>query len=96
MNASCRPLQLTGKVKRCLNLGSYNYLGFAAADDYCTPRVLDCVRDLGWSSCGSRDVAGAPGKGFGSGSCTIVWLVLRPHMVATARSCVRARLMVLA
>ncbi len=55
----CRPLQLTGEVKRCLNLGSYNYLGFAAADDYCTPRVLDSLRDLGWSSCGSRGVAGA-------------------------------------
>lgn len=26
----CRPLQLTGRTKRCLNLGSYNYLGFAA------------------------------------------------------------------
>jgi hypothetical protein len=60
INASRRPLQLTGAVKRCLNLGSYNYLGFAAADDYCTPRVLTCVRDLGWSSCGSRDAAGAP------------------------------------
>jgi len=55
-----RPLQLTGEVKRCLNLGSYNYLGFAAADDFCTPRVLDSLRDLGWSSCGSRGVAGAP------------------------------------
>ncbi len=25
-----RPLQVTGRTKRCLNLGSYNYLGFAA------------------------------------------------------------------
>ena len=48
-----------GEVKRCLNLGSYNYLGFAAADAYCTPRVLNSLRDLGWSSCGSRGVAGA-------------------------------------
>lgn len=29
----------TATTRRCLNLGSYNYLGFAADDPYCTPRV---------------------------------------------------------
>lgn len=59
----CRPLLLTGNVKRCLNLGSYNYLGFAAADEYCTPRVLDTMAKLGWGMCSSRVDAGA-------GTCT--------------------------
>ena len=26
-------------TRRCINLGSYNYLGFAAADEYCTDKV---------------------------------------------------------
>lgn len=49
-----RALRLTGTKRRCLNLGSYNYLGFAAADEYCTPRVLTTMRELGWSMCSSR------------------------------------------
>lgn len=32
-------LKATSTTRRCLNLGSYNYLGFAAADPYCTQRV---------------------------------------------------------
>jgi serine palmitoyltransferase len=45
---------LTGETRRCLNLGSYNYLGFAASDDYCTPRVLDSLHELGVSACSPR------------------------------------------
>lgn len=56
----CRALKLTGKVSRCLNLGSYNYLGFAASDEYCTPRVLDALEAYGWASCSSRSDAGVP------------------------------------
>ena len=52
------PLSFTGTSKRCLNLGSYNYLGFAAADEYCTPRVQDTLKELGISSCSSRMDAG--------------------------------------
>eukprot|EP00879_Flechtneria_rotunda_P019453 GHRR01020432.1.p1 GENE.GHRR01020432.1~~GHRR01020432.1.p1 ORF type:complete len:525 (+),score=158.05 GHRR01020432.1:357-1931(+) len=51
-------LQLTGRTMRCLNLGSYNYLGFAAADEYCTPRVLQALQDWGVSTCSSRTEAG--------------------------------------
>ena len=36
---SARRLRCTDATRRCLNLGSYNYLGFAAADPYCTQRV---------------------------------------------------------
>ncbi|PWZ07052.1 Long chain base biosynthesis protein 2a [Zea mays] len=34
----------TSNTTRCLNLGSYNYLGFAAADEYCTPRVIESLK----------------------------------------------------
>lgn len=49
---------LTGAKRRVLNLGSYNYLGFAAHDEYCTGRVLDTLRQQGWSTCSSRSEAG--------------------------------------
>ncbi|KAK9796329.1 hypothetical protein WJX73_005593 [Symbiochloris irregularis] len=52
-------LELTGGQKDVLNLGSYNYLGFAARDDYCTPRVLDTLKECGWSTCASRTQAGS-------------------------------------
>jgi hypothetical protein len=35
-------------------LGSYNYLGFAAQDEYCTPRVIECLEKFGASACASR------------------------------------------
>ena len=60
VDGTCRALELTGETKRCLNLGSYNYLGFAASDPYCTPQVLECLDRLGWSACSSRAEAGAP------------------------------------
>ena len=50
-------------MKRCLNLGSYNYLGFAGADEYCTPRVLDTMAKLGWAMCSARVDAGVPTDG---------------------------------
>lgn len=43
---------------RCLNLASYNYLGFAAQDPYCTPRVEATLEDFGPASCSSRVDAG--------------------------------------
>lgn len=44
----------TTKITRCLNLGSYNYLGFAAADEYCTPRVIDTLNRFSASTCSTR------------------------------------------
>ncbi|KAI3867887.1 hypothetical protein MKW92_042941 [Papaver armeniacum] len=32
-----KKLKRTMNTSKCLNLGSYNYLGFAASDEYCTP-----------------------------------------------------------
>ena len=53
-----RRLLPTGKVRRCLNLGSYNYLGFADTDEFCTPRVLDSLDALGWATSSPRTEAG--------------------------------------
>jgi serine palmitoyltransferase len=44
-------LECTGKNIECVNLSSYNYLGFAAQDEYCTPRCLQALDDFGWSTC---------------------------------------------
>ncbi|KAI8467764.1 MAG: pyridoxal phosphate-dependent transferase [Monoraphidium minutum] len=55
---STRKLGFTGRLQRCLNLGSYNYLGFAAADEYCTPRVLATMERWGVSTCSSRSEGG--------------------------------------
>lgn len=53
-----KPLKTTGATQKCLNLGSYNYLGFAAQDEYCTPRVEDALDRLGWASSSARTDAG--------------------------------------
>ena len=52
------PLTLTGSSTRALNLGSYNYLGFAAHDEYCTPRVLATLESDGIAACASRPDGG--------------------------------------
>lgn len=49
-----KTLNRTEKTRSCLNLGSYNYLGFAASDEYCTPRVIQSLRNFGQSTCSSR------------------------------------------
>lgn len=53
-----KTLKRTTNVKRCLNLGSYNYLGFAAADEYCTPRVIDSMKKFSPSTCSTRTDGG--------------------------------------
>ncbi|KAF8408469.1 hypothetical protein HHK36_007623 [Tetracentron sinense] len=53
-NDNNKTLKRTTKMCRCLNLGSYNYLGFAASDEYCTPRVIDSLKKFSPSTCSSR------------------------------------------
>ncbi|KHN00617.1 Serine palmitoyltransferase 2 [Glycine soja] len=53
-NDNNKTLKRTDKISRCLNLGSYNYLGFAAADEYCTPRVVDTLKKYSPSTCSTR------------------------------------------
>ncbi|XP_037470566.1 long chain base biosynthesis protein 2d-like, partial [Triticum dicoccoides] len=49
-----KTLQHSAETSRCLNLGSYNYLGFAAADEYCTPRVIESLKNYSASTCSAR------------------------------------------
>ncbi|KAK6794873.1 hypothetical protein RDI58_008326 [Solanum bulbocastanum] len=53
-NDNNKTLKRTTKVSRCLNLGSYNYLGFAASDEYCTPRVIESLKRYSASTCSAR------------------------------------------
>ncbi|GLJ15959.1 hypothetical protein SUGI_0263890 [Cryptomeria japonica] len=53
-NDNNKTLFQTGKINRCLNLGSYNYLGFASADEYCTPQVIKSLKSFSPSTCSSR------------------------------------------
>lgn len=47
-------LECTGESKECINLGSYNYLGFASPDSECTPHVVEALERYGTSPCGSE------------------------------------------
>lgn len=53
-NDNNRTLIRTENRRRCLNLGSYNYLGFAASDEYCTPQAIQSLRKFSQSTCSSR------------------------------------------
>lgn len=49
-----KALVRTGKSKLCLNLGSYNYLGFADGHEWNTQFVLKSLEKNGVGVCGSR------------------------------------------
>ncbi|KAG6473384.1 hypothetical protein ZIOFF_067299 [Zingiber officinale] len=57
-NDNNKTLHRTTNTTRCLNLGSYNYLGFAAGDEYCTPRVIESLESYAPTTCSSRADAG--------------------------------------
>lgn len=48
----------SGKSVECLNLSSYNYLGFAQSHGVCTDNVLLRVSEYGTSSCSPRNAIG--------------------------------------
>lgn len=48
----------TGESVECLNLSSYNYLGFGQSRGVCTDYALDTVEKYGTSSCSPRSAAG--------------------------------------
>lgn len=50
--------QYTGKSIECLNLSSYNYLGFAQSHGVCTDNALQAVKTYGTSSCSTRNAIG--------------------------------------
>ena len=47
-----------GETQRCLNLGSYNYLGFGDPDSQTQPQVLSALTNFGTSTCSSRPYLG--------------------------------------
>ncbi|KAI9175806.1 serine palmitoyltransferase component [Blastocladiella emersonii ATCC 22665] len=49
---------LTGKTKKCLNLSSYNYLGFAQAEGPCADAVAAAVQKYGVTWASPRNEAG--------------------------------------
>lgn len=49
---------VTRKVRSCVNLGSYNYLGFGGVDEYCTPKAREAALTYGFSSGGARTEGG--------------------------------------
>lgn len=44
-----RPFKLTGEQRNCINMASYNYLGFGGVDRDCTPACVDAIRKYGVS-----------------------------------------------
>ncbi|XP_072950212.1 long chain base biosynthesis protein 2a-like [Typha angustifolia] len=53
-NDNNKTIHRTSNTTKCLNLGSYNYLGFASADEYCTPRVIESLKKYSPSTCSVR------------------------------------------
>lgn len=49
-----RTYEYTGSSTKCINLGSYNYLGFADPDSPCQLPVLKCLEEFSVSTCSSR------------------------------------------
>ncbi|XP_026428872.1 long chain base biosynthesis protein 2a-like isoform X2 [Papaver somniferum] len=49
-----KTLKRATNTSKCLNLGSYNYLGFAASDEYCTPRAVESLKKFSPSTCSTR------------------------------------------
>ncbi|KAK9369549.1 pyridoxal phosphate-dependent transferase [Lipomyces kononenkoae] len=54
----CRTFSFTGTTTDCLNLSSYNYLGFAQSEGQCADAAEECIRRYGTSTCSSRAMAG--------------------------------------
>lgn len=48
----------TGESRECLNLSSYNYLGFAQSKGVCTDYATNILDKYGSSSCGPRNAIG--------------------------------------
>jgi serine palmitoyltransferase len=50
--------EYTGESTECLNLSSYNYLGFAQSKGTCTGKAVETVDEYGTSGCAPRNVGG--------------------------------------
>eukprot|EP00808_Paulinella_micropora_P030818 g46763.t1 len=52
------PLKLTGILRKCLNLGSYNYLGFGDPQSPTQPHVFKTTDHYGSAACSTRSAIG--------------------------------------
>jgi len=50
--------ECTGEVQKCVNLASYNYLGFGGVDEFCTPVARATALEHGFSAAASRTEGG--------------------------------------
>ena len=50
--------EFTGLEKKCLNLGSYNYLGFAESSGPCAEDAIESIKKYGCSLCSPRQELG--------------------------------------
>lgn len=50
--------RFTGTKTKCLNLGSYNYLGFAENSGKCAEAAIDAIHKYGVSTCATRQYYG--------------------------------------
>lgn len=50
--------RFTGTETRCLNLASYNYLGFAQASGPCAEAAEKAIQKFGCSMCSTRQELG--------------------------------------
>jgi serine palmitoyltransferase len=41
------PFRLTGEQRKCINMASYNYLGFGGVDKECTPACVEAIKKYG-------------------------------------------------
>lgn len=55
----CWTFEFTGTETKCLNLGSYNYLGFASNSGPCAENSIQSIREYGLASCSSRSEFGS-------------------------------------
>lgn len=53
-----RSVKFDGTTRDCINLGSYNYLGFGQDKNPCTKDVVKTIETLGNSMCSTRNELG--------------------------------------
>ena len=58
------PFRLTGEQRTCINMASYNYLGFGGVDKDCTPACVEAIKTFGISF-------GTQRAGYSNGSSSL-------------------------
>lgn len=55
----CYIFRFTGTETKCLNLGSYNYLGFASNSGPCADNTIETIKEYGLATCSTRTEFGS-------------------------------------